>query len=93
MSVSIIDDPETAILTRVIGQDDSTLSLAVAQEFLRWTFTESDRQRMSELAAKARAGTLTSQEQAEADGYERVGSFLGIVKSKARRSLQSLSGQ
>jgi hypothetical protein len=42
---------------------------------------------MTDLAAKARQGTLTSDEQAEAEGYERVSSFLGLVKSKARCSL------
>jgi len=89
MSTSILDDPETTILARVIGEQESTLSPEVAHEFLRWTFTEPDRQRMTELAAKARAGALTPQEQVEADGYERVSSFLGVVKSKARMSLHA----
>lgn len=93
MNTSTIDNPETTILARVIGPDSPTLPPAVAQEFLRWTFTEGDRQRMSELAAKARAGTLTTEEQVETDSYERVNSFLGLVKSKARRSLQSSAGQ
>jgi hypothetical protein len=92
MSTSALDDPETTILARVIGQNESTLPPAVAQEFLRWTFNDFDRQRMNELAAKARFDTLTPQEQAEAEGYERVSSFLGIVKSKARRSLQTSTG-
>lgn len=92
MSVSTIDDLETMILARVIGQNESTLPPAVAQEFLRWTFTESDRQRMNDLAAKSRAGNLTPDEQAEAEGYERVSSFLGILKSRARGSLQTPSG-
>jgi hypothetical protein len=89
MTTSTIDDPETAILARVIGENEPTLPAAVAHEFLRWRFTESDRRRMSELSAKARAGSLTAEEQAEAESYERISSFLGIVKSKARRSLQA----
>ena len=93
MSVSMAADPEITILSRVIGEADSTLSQAVAEEFLRWTFTDFDRQRMSDLAAKARSGELTPQEQAEAEGYERVGSFLGVVKSKARRALQAANGR
>lgn len=91
MSTSTIDDPETTILARVIGQSETPLPSAVAEEFLRWTFNDFDRQRMSDLAAKARSGALTPQEQVEAEGYERVSSFLGIVKSKARRSLQNAS--
>lgn len=43
---------------------------------------------MRELAARARAGTLTAEEQAEIDTYGRVGSLLSILKSKARRSLK-----
>lgn len=92
MNTSTIDNPETTILARVIGPEGSTLPPAVAKEFLSWTFTEGDRRRMSELAAKARAGTLTTEEQIEADSYERVNSFLGLVKSKARRSLQISTG-
>ena len=64
----------------------------MASELLKWGFPEADKQRMAELAAKARQGTLTAEEQAEAGGYERVSSFLGLVKSKARRSLQNDSG-
>jgi len=47
---------------------------------------------MADLAAKARQGTLTDEEQAETEGYERVSSFLGLVKSKGRRSLHNSSG-
>ena len=43
---------------------------------------------MRTLAAKARAGTLTSDEQAEVEAYSRIGSLLGILKSKARRALK-----
>ena len=61
-----------------------SMSPAVASELLKWRFSESDQQRMAELAAKARQGTLTADEQTEIDGYDRVSSFLGLVKSKAR---------
>jgi len=43
---------------------------------------------MPTLAAKARAGTLTSDELAEVEAYSRIGSLLGILKSKARRALK-----
>jgi len=43
---------------------------------------------MHTLAAKARAGTLTSDEQAEVEAYSRISSVLGILKSKARRALK-----
>jgi hypothetical protein len=43
---------------------------------------------MRELSAKARAGTLTAEEDAEASRYELLGHLLGIMQSKARRSLK-----
>ena len=43
---------------------------------------------MEQLAEKAREGTLTSEEQAEIDCYERVGHFLSLLRSKARISLK-----
>ena len=91
MNSAIIENPESIILARVIGSTESTLPPAVAQEFLRWCFADADQQRMSQLAAKARAGSLTPEESMEAESYERVSSFLGLIKSKARRSLQGSS--
>ena len=43
---------------------------------------------MRELSAKAREGTRTLDEQAAITNYERVGHFLNILQSKARRSLK-----
>ncbi len=48
---------------------------------------------MADLAAKARAGSLSDEEIIEAEEYEQVSSFLGLVKSKARRSLQNHSSE
>jgi len=42
---------------------------------------------MDVLAEKARQGTLTPDEQIEIDRYERIGNFLSLLKSPARRSL------
>jgi len=93
MNTSIVENAEAMILARVIAPDSPTLPPAVASELLKWGYSDADKQRMTELAAKARQGTLTPEEQAESEGYERVTSFLGLVKSKARRSLQNGSGQ
>ena len=84
MSTSIIENVEATILAHVIAPESPTLPAAVAAELLKWGFPEYDKQRMSELAAKARLGALSAEEQAETEVYERVSSFLGLVKSKAR---------
>jgi hypothetical protein len=93
MDTLTLDNAETTILARVIAPEAPTLPAAVARELLKWRFTEVDQQRMGELAAKARAGTLLPDEAAEAEAYERVSSFLGLVKSKARQSLQRHGGE
>jgi hypothetical protein len=93
MQFSTIENAESTILARVIAADEPTLPEAVARELLKWGFGDTDRQRMSDLAMKARQGTLDPEETAEIDAYERVSSFLGLVKSKARRSLQSSSNE
>jgi hypothetical protein len=93
MQSSTIENAESIILSRVISADAQTLPESVARELLKWGFSETDRQRMSELALKARQGTLDSEDSAEIEAYERVSSFLGLVKSKARRSLQLNSNE
>ena len=87
------DTSESTILARVIAPDKPTLPPAVASELLKWGFSVGDQERMAILAAKARDGSLSDDERAETEEYERVSSFLGLVKSKARRSLQVGSGQ
>lgn len=79
---------EFNLLDRVIASPGATMSRAAAEEVLKWGFSAEDQQRMSELAAKARQGELSEDERAEIEEFERIGCFLGIVKSKARRSLQ-----
>jgi hypothetical protein len=79
---------EAAILARLVGTDEPALSPAAAEGILTLRFSPADKDRMNVLAAKARAGTLTDDEQAEVEAYSRVGSLLGILKSKARRALK-----
>jgi hypothetical protein len=46
---------------------------------------------MNELSAKSRAGTLTPEEDTAMDDFERVGSILSNLKSKARQVLRRSS--
>jgi hypothetical protein len=83
---------EVAIFSRVLQPDQATLSAAVARAILALSFLPADQDRMRELSAKAREGTLTPAEQTEINNYERVGHILSLMKSKARRSLKARSG-
>jgi hypothetical protein len=88
MQQTELPNHEAAILSRLIGADDPTLSAAAAEGILTLGFSPDDKDRMHTLATRARAGTLTVDEQAEVEAYSRVGSLLGILKSKARRVLK-----
>jgi hypothetical protein len=79
---------DASILERLVAPEKPTLSPEAAKEILALGFPVEDRRRMRKLAEKARRGTLTPAEQSEIESYERVGSFLGFLQSKARQSLQ-----
>jgi hypothetical protein len=76
-----------SILNRILRPDAPTFSPEAARDILTLDFDQTDKERMRELSAKARTGTLTAKEDAEAGKYELVGHLLNIMQSKARRSL------
>lgn len=80
-----------AILRRVVDADKPYLSAEAAREILRLDFSKSDRRRINQLAEKNRAGKLTVAEEDTLNNYIRVGQTLGILKSKARRTLRDRS--
>lgn len=80
---------EVAIFGRVLEPDHATLDAAAAQAILALDFKQADKDRMRQLLAKAKAGTLTADEEIAIDNYERVGHMLSLMKSKARRSLKA----
>jgi hypothetical protein len=80
-----------AILRRVVDRKHAALSEEAARAILRMDFDATDRQRMKHLAAKNRAGQLTPAEDEELDNFIHVGQLLGILKSRARRSLKGRS--
>jgi hypothetical protein len=89
MHVSQPSNSEVSILNRILRPNAPTFSRAGAQDILTLDFDQADKDRMRELSTKARAGTLTAKEDAEAGKYELVGHLLNIMQSKARRSLKS----
>src|SRR5947209_6805708 len=72
MQTTELSIAEGAIWNRMLDSDKPTLSPATAKDILALDFTEVDKARMHELAAKARAGTLTLAEAMEIDVYGRV---------------------
>lgn len=91
MSSATTETSEMAILRRIVDPEQPFLAEEAARAILRLDFSAADRARMSQLAAKNREGKLTPTEEQELNSYIRVGQTLGILQSKARRSLRAAS--
>lgn len=90
--IKAIGDTGGAIWSRMLQPENPILSREAARSLLRLDFTAEDKQRMHELAVRAREGSLTSREMDEITTYERVGNLLALVKSRARLRLKKPSG-
>ncbi len=64
------------------------MSPAVAEFILSIKLAENDRQRLQELAAKARQGALSEAEEGALDEYRRAGRLMEMMKLKARIALK-----
>jgi hypothetical protein len=84
----ITPNTEAAILARIIQSDERELTPDAARYLLSMHLPSSDEDRVNELSAKARAGSLTEVETQELDSYLHIGSLLAIMQSKARRLLR-----
>jgi len=82
---------EGAIWSRLLQAERQSLSLAAARSLLRLEFAPEDKARMRELAAGAREGSLTAEEQEAIRNYERVGNLLALMKSRARQRLKKMT--
>jgi hypothetical protein len=81
-------ETETEIWNRTIQPENGNLPLAAARAWLELKLSPGDRERINELSANAREGTLTAAEEQELDNYLNVGRALELLKAKARCSLE-----
>lgn len=84
---------ELAIWGRVLDAETPTFTPEAARAIIALDFPQADKDRMNDLAAKARSGAITTEEMEEVENYGRVGSLLGGLKSKARASLRRAGGK
>src|SRR5437588_472003 len=75
------------IWARAIKPENGDLTPEAARFFLRVGLSDVDTQRLKDLSAKAREGSLSSEEARELDRYLEFGWFFDYLKSKARLSL------
>jgi hypothetical protein len=87
-----VETSEASILSRILKPETPSLTAAAAKAILEFDFDDADKERMHELSVKAQEGTLSSREQAALNNFERVGHLIGLMKSKARRSLKARQG-
>ncbi len=83
-----IASTDAAILSRLIRPEQDDLSAEAAQALLKLRFNAADLARLHHLVTKNQDGLLTSEEQSELESYLRIGSFVDLMQSKARRSLK-----
>jgi len=89
-SQAITRNTEAAILARIIQTDERELTPDAARYLLSMRLPSSDEDRVNELSAKARAGSLTEVESQELDSYLHIGSLLAAMQSTARRLLKQV---
>jgi hypothetical protein len=83
----VVENDFAGVWERAIQAPRSDLAPEAARYFLELGFADADRARMNELAARARAGSLSEAEEAELGNFMQVGWFLDLLKSKARLTL------
>lgn len=84
-----LESSEVAILSRVIQPDSGDWSRAAAEAILGIGLNETDKEQMTALLEKAKAGELTNEESDALEHYRHIGKLLELMKSRARRSLKT----
>ena len=90
-TATLTPQTELGVWLRIL-YPDGEITPATARVILQLSFPSADRRRMRELSAKARAGSLSEEEDDEIETFERAGTLLSILKSKARLVLKETRG-
>ena len=77
------------ILARVLENGQGKMSPVLARYVLKLGFSQSDQDRMVELAERNQAGELSGIEQAELQEYVRAGHVLALLHSRARKVVRA----
>ena len=86
-TASLAPKTEAEVWLRIL-HPTRDLTPSVARAILKLTMPKIEIDRLHELSKKAQSGSLTSEEDAAMDDYERVGAILSTLKSKARQTLK-----
>ncbi|MBI3409116.1 MAG: hypothetical protein HY040_12285 [Planctomycetes bacterium] len=83
-----MESSEAGVFGRIIQSDRGNLAPELARYLLELRFSETDEARMHELAVKNQEKKLSRKEKEELLGFAKAGCLLGILHSKARKSLK-----
>ena len=88
------NENELTILTRIIlGNERGQLSPEMARHILDLGFSDRDKARMHDLAARNQEDALSPAEKEEMLAFGKAGDLLAILKSKARRTFSIKPGK
>ena len=83
------ESSEAAILDQVFRPNAGDWPRAAAEAILSVGFDQNDRDRMTQLLEKTKAGELSTEDAETLENYRHIGRLLELMKSRARRSLQN----
>jgi hypothetical protein len=76
---------EVTIWEQIMRPNGEVMSRDTAERILEFSFSVKEKERMKQLLARAKDGTISPAEELEISEFERVGNLLSILKAKARR--------
>jgi hypothetical protein len=80
-------ETEVTILARVLVNERGQLPRELARYILNQDFSDRDKARMHDLAVRNQEDALSPTEKEELFAFVKAGDLLGILQSKARRTL------
>ncbi len=80
---------EAAIFSRIFADGRRSLTPELARHILALEFSDDDKARMHELAAKNQEGRVSPEELRDLDNYIKVADLVAILQSKARKFLRT----
>jgi hypothetical protein len=86
---AIVSHHEADILERAIDASGGKWPPEIAKGFLSIKLSPADVVRMNELAARAQAGSLDSDEELEIESYRTAARVLEVLKLRARMALKA----
>jgi hypothetical protein len=87
MSTTHASENEVAVLARILGNGDGQIPAEYARHLLDLQVSDADKARMQELLVRNQEDALSPAEKEEMFAFAKATSLLGILKSKARRTL------